>query len=135
LKNTKKPRKFAKKKCKQFAKKKAKQANTTKTRKKTFVLHFVCKLFVFFFKFPSVFCISPAFPEVLPGNCKFAKKCKKMQKNVLPGHAANPTRKKMQKKSKFKMQNEPAMQKMQNKAAKKTKTNKPSPIPTRDALS
>jgi hypothetical protein len=40
---------------------------------------------VFFCKCPSVFCTFPAFPEFLPGNCKFAKKKnakKKCQKSA-----------------------------------------------------
>jgi hypothetical protein len=55
---------------------------------------------VFFCKCPSVFCTFPAFPEFLPGNCKFAKKkmrkknAKKVQTNcdstIQQNIAANP---------------------------------------------
>ena len=131
LENTIKPRKFAKKKCKQFAKKKAKQANATKTRKKTCVLHFACKLLAFFANFLVFFYFS-SFPR---GPARKLQMCEKMQKqNVLPGHAANPTRKKCRKKTNSKCKMNPPYKKMQTKAAKKNK-NKPSPIPARDALS
>ena len=128
LKNTKNTGKFAKK-CKQIAKKKQNKRTRLKLGKKKHVICIFCK-------FPSGFCISPASPEVLPGNCKFAKKMQKNAPKTSPSRTCcKSNAKKMQKKSKFKMQNEPAIQKNANQSCKKKNKNKPSPIPTRDALS
>jgi hypothetical protein len=58
------------------------------SRVRLFFLQIVC---IFFCKFPRVFGIFQAFPEVLPGNCKFAKKMRKTYKTIaLLEHAANP---------------------------------------------
>ena len=79
LKNTKNPRKFAKKNANNLQKKN--KRTRLKLEKNNICSAFCLQIVCIFCKFPSVFCISPAFPEVLPGNCKFAKKnakkCKK----------------------------------------------------------
>jgi hypothetical protein len=92
-------------------------------------------LFAFFANFPVFFVFLQHSQRSCPEIANLRKKCKKMQKkNVLPGHAANPTRKKCRKNPNSKCKMNPPYKKMQTKAAKKNK-NTPSPIPTRDALS
>ena len=115
---------------------KKKQANTTKTRKKQ---HLFCILFancLHFLQISQCFLYFSSIPRGPARKLQICeKKCKKMQKkNVLPGHAANPTRKKCRKNPNSKCKMNPPYKKMQTKAAKKNK-NTPSPIPTRDALS
>ena len=125
LENTIKPRKIAKKNANNLQKK-AKQANATKTRKKTCVLHFACKLLAFFANFLVFFYFS-SFPR---GPARKLQMCEKMQKqNVLPGHAANPTRKKCRKKTNSKCKMNPPYKKCKPKLQKKTKTNLPQSLP------